>query len=317
MLTPWVVHLVNDDKGQYMVEFALAFAVFIIFVIFVLDLGLLIYNHNLFYHGVARGARVAGLGGSNEEIRQVVSDEITGSYFPTIFLKSEIESVNITPSEEILRVDGREVEVGMEPLFGVGLPFLGAVAVEKPISSRMIIVQQNDRDRDGCKDEFTGTGTECDSYRYFPQTYAGDHRNNGVVDGYRFDGPDTDPDGDGIHWREDTVAIAYINNNQCEGYYIYRPHNEGDRVSPVDCGEIEGIEGSVWEDWFDGWYHAPEVWDDGSEAPLQLFERRLPRRQVDNSDLESHVITLRTAYDAVNNGWEDRFDESPNDPTTY
>lgn len=298
-----------------MVEFSLSFVIFIIFVIFVFDLGLLIYNHNLFYHGVARGARVAGLGGSNEEIRQEISDEVAGRYFPTIFLKAEIKSVDIIPTEEILRVDGREVEVRMNSVFGLGLPFLGAIAVEKPVSSRMIIVQQNDEDRDGCKDNLAGT--ECNSYRNFSNTFAGDHSNNGVVDGYRFNGPDTDPDGDGIHWRADTVAIAYINNTSCSGYYIYRPHNAGDRVSPEDCGTVEGISGTVWEAWFDGWYHTPEVWDDGSEAPPRIFERKLARRHVDNTAIESHVVILRTVYDADNDGWEDRFDEAFDDPTNY
>ncbi|MGM0380495.1 MAG: TadE/TadG family type IV pilus assembly protein [bacterium] len=307
----------DNKKGQYMVEFALSFSIFIIFVIFVIDLGLLIYNHNLFYHGVARGAREAGLGGTNEEIRQAVRDEIVGSYFPTIFLKAEVESIDITPSEEILRVDGREVEVGMDPLFGIGLPFLGAIAVEKPISSRMVIIQQNDSDRDGCKDDFSGSTTPCNSYRNFSSTSAGDHNNNGIIDGYRFNGSDTDPDGDGNHWRGDTVAIAYFNNASCAGYYIYRPHNDGERIGPVDCGTVEGISGTVWEDWFDGWYHAPEVWDDGTESPLQLFERKLPRRAVDNSSLQSFVRILRTAYDSDNDGWEDRFDENPDDPTVH
>ncbi|MFP4686477.1 MAG: TadE/TadG family type IV pilus assembly protein [bacterium] len=308
-----VLKRLRNRDGQYMVEFALALSVFVFFVFFVIDLGLLIYIHNTFYHGVARGARVAALGGSNDEIQDAVEKE-AGSYLSTIFLIARPEQISVTPEEEINRVDGTEVLVKMDTTIGISLFGVSQLVVTKPVRSRMVVVQQNDADRDGCKDDLSGAGVACDSYDSFPETFQRDHRNTGSEDAYQFGGEDSDPDGDGIDWADDTVAIAYINNGICSGYYIYRPHNQ---PGSTDCGNIDGISGTVWESWFDGWYHAPEIWEDGTEAAPQLFERKLPRWHVDNSSLTYHVITLRTAYDSVNNGWEDKYDRTPQDPTTH
>jgi len=306
--------VIEGKRGQYMVEFALAFVIFVLFVFFVIDLGLLIYNHNLFYHGVAKGARVASLGGSNADVRDAVKEEIVGSYFPTVFLVARPDTVSVIPEAEINRVDGTEVLVKMDTTFGITLLFGSPLVFTKPIRSRAVIVQQNDTDRDGCKDSLSGVGVSCNSYDTFVNTYKRDHANSNQQDAYMFGGDDIDPDGDGVNWDADTVAIAYISNGGCDGYYIYRPNNQ---PGSVDCGNVGSISGAVWESWFDGWYHAPEIWDDASEAPPQFFERKLPRWQVDNSTLTYHIIELQTAYDSVNNGWEDKYDPTPEVAQTH
>jgi len=296
--------LQSNESGQYMVEFALSFTLFILFVFFVIDLGLLIYNHNLFYRAVSRGAREASLGASNQQITRSIGEFVSDRYFPGVFsVANPPEGVEIRPTNEIDRVDGTEVIVIMDARFGISIFQFLPLTVELPIRSRELIVQDNDRDRDGLKDRM--------------ETHPGDHDNNGNVDELRFDGPDGDADGDGENWSSDTVAIGYFQSGgviTCSGYAIYRPEAGGSRNNTCTFNPTKYGTGT-WEQWFDGAYHAPEIWDDNSVALPKLFERQLPRWSVDNDPgLVRFTRILRTAYDADNDGWEDKYDDFPKDP---
>ncbi len=306
----------DSTAGQYMVEFALSFVLFVIFILFVIDMGSLIYNHNLYHYAVVNGSRVGSLGGSNVAIMEEINRTVERGFLPSLFFASRPDAVNIAPQAEIERVDGRDIVISMEVLYGIGLLGFRQFLVRLPISTRSLIVQFNDADRDGCKDALSGPGVDCQGYQYFSSTYPEDHQNSGVVDSYLFGGPEDDVDGDGTGWRADTVAIGYTDGSTgtCpQGYYLHRPN---DQPLGSTC-EFAGING--WDQGLetDGWYHAPEIWHDGSETPRQLFPRRLPRWGVDNSSRPYLIRQLRTAHDSVNNGWINMFDNHPEDPERW
>ncbi len=303
---------IADEQGQYMVEFALSFVVFVLFIFFVIDLGILIYNHNLFYHAVARGARQAGLGASNSEIKESAGQIVTSRYFPTLTFIAHPQPIQVKPEREMHRVDGREVRVSMDSIFGFSLLGMYQFTVELPVRSRTLIVQQNDQDRDGCKDSLEGPGKSCDGYQFFPNTNPNDHDNNGTVDEYRFDGSDTDADGDGIKWSGDTLTVAYMNNAVGAGYFISRQPS-----LPLAGAANQDPDGRWWEEWFGGTYHAPPIWDDKSEAPSKLFRRKVPSWPVKNSGRDEFMLDIRVEYDMDNDGWEDKFDDHPNNPLAH
>ncbi|GEM_PF-5888395 len=295
-----------------MVEFALAFVVFVFFVLFVFDIALVIYNQNLYHDALVRGARAGALGGSNSEIRETVGKTLSDHLIPTIFFASAPGEISISPSAEIERVDGREVTLSTEISYGLFTTWPGQLTISLPVKTNTLIVQHNDQDRDGCKDELAGEGVDCEGYQFFEDTYREDHANDGVQDAYLFGGPGEDADGDGNPWYADTIAIGYTDGSEgtCEsGYYLYRP-NDSPLGSTCEFGGIDG-----WDEELetDGWYHAPEIWDDGSEASPKLFERRLPSWGVENTDRAYIIRELRTAHDKVNNGWVNKFDSYPDE----
>lgn len=298
-----------------MVEFALSFVIFALFVLFVIDLGLLIYNHNLFYHGMANAAREASIGASNQEIRRAADDFIVDDYFPTALMIAQPDTgFVIEPSREIHRVFGREVTVRMPTTFGFSLLGFSSVTISVPLQSTELITARNDADRDGCKDRLEGAGVSCEGFMNFANTTPSDHRNTGPVDQIYFDGPDNDADGDGADLLEDRVRIAYFENAPTIGgstYAINRPNN-----TPLSPGGAPTFDwnGRTWETWFDGRYHAPVIWDNGTESVPQAFPRTLPRAHVDNSSDTVTVRTLQAEYDRDNDAWEDKYDDNPNDP---
>lgn len=314
---------VQAEKGQYLVEFSLAFAVFVIFVFFVIDIGLLIYNHNLFYRGVSEGARNAGLGRSNQQIRRTVSESVVDRSFPTMLMVANPDTLSIDPPREIHRVDGREVTLNMDTRFGMSLLWYGVLDLDLPIRSSAVVHRRNDRDRDGCKDELEDTGLECVSYQTFPagSNFPRDHDNDGAVDRYIFDGPDTDADNDGTPWNEDYVIVAYTVEGGADTYAIYRPNDP----FPPGCSSVTVDGNPNYSTCFNGRYHAPELWGGSDtdvvgkvESAPSIFPKSLPIWQVQNSgNIDFVKRQLWTEYDADNDGWEDKFDEHPYDPTRH
>lgn len=333
----------DSPRGQYMVEFALSFSVFIIFVLIVIDLGLLIYNHNLFYHGVSKGARVASLGGTDNEITDAVSREVLPSYFPTMLLVAEPEPVTIRPDSAMHRVDGKEVTVRMDARFGMSMLWFGNVTVGFPIRSSSVIIQNNDQDRDGCRDSLEGAPgaaaptPPCDGLTsslnpVFPNTWRNDHLNDGDSDVYLFGGRDVDADTfppasvqpsqtrQVDSEAEDTVAIGYFPAGQIlasDSLYIQRPQAGG----APPCPNQGLFLGASWETCFDGDYHAPELWSGGVEHPPSLFYKTLPTLHVDAISDVDHpgfdTRVLHAVYDMDNDGWEDKYDAAPLDPTRH
>jgi hypothetical protein len=335
-----------------MVEFALTLVIFLVFVFFVIDMGLMIYNHNLFFSGVIDGARVAKLGGSNEEIRSTVNREVTENYFPTLLMIASPEKgVEISPEEEIRRVDGTEVTVRLDTTFGISALGLFNVVVTYPISSSQLITGGDDADRDGCKDSLEGPGVSCNGYRSFASTQPRNHDNDNAAscapdscqDDYQWNGPDRDPDNDGIMNNWDEVKIAYFETpgggmplspacptpgagrvsgtapaycpisamSSCgQGYFIQRPHYPGGLAGSA-CARL----GEVWVPRGNGEYHSPEIWHDGQEALPKYFSRTLPVWHINNSADTMIVRTLQSNYDRDNDGWEDKHDPAPSDPT--
>ncbi len=297
---PWNFH--REDGGQYMVEFALTFTIFIMFVTVVVDLGLMIYNHNLFYHATYRGARQASLGASNSEIAETVKSYAVDNYYPGLFMVARpTDQLQIEPSDEIDRVQGRTVRVSLETTFGFNLLAMQPITATLPVSSESLVHVQNDDDRDGQKDKL--------------ESNPKDHDNNGSVDALSFGGSDRDADDDGTDLPDDTVKVAYFDGvavsglGTYSGYAIERPNNTSvcaDFVWPIASGR----------DWekppcFNGTYHAPEIWDNGRYAPSQLFPRKLPRKQVQQSSDTIFIRTLRTDRDSDNDGYIDKYDSEP------
>lgn len=302
----------GSDDGQYMVEFSLAFLIFVMFIFVVVDLGFLIYNHNLFYNAVYRGARQASLGASNDEIVDTVESIAVEQYYPGVFMMARPnEGIEIEPSDEMDRVQGRSVTVRLDTTFGISLGGLVPLTATFPISSESLIHVNNDRDRDGRKDSEEGN----------PR----DHDNDGSNDQYFFQGPDSDADGDGAAVGSDTVTIGYFDEapttgfGDYSGYAIHRPNNAA-TCSTFEWPPSPAPDSRTWETppCFDGDYHAPEIWDNGRESPLRLFSRELPFRQVDNNPARlTFTRTLRTDHDRDNDGWIDKYDDAPGDPTEH
>lgn len=308
----------NGDNGQYMVEFALSFVIFTIFVLYVIDLGLLIYNHNLFYHGITEAAREASIGADNDQIQETVQEYIVDRYFPTALLIARPDTgLVIKPENEIERVHGEVVTVRMPTTFGFSVLGFGSMTLSVPVQSSEIITNHNDEDRDGCKDSLEGTGISCDGFTNFPSTSPNDHQNSGSSDRIYFNGSQEDADGDGISLFNDRVRIGYFQSPPTGGgptYAINRPNNP-----PLTPGGSTSFvrNGRTWTTWFDGEYHAPVVWDDGTESVPKPFPRTLPTTHVDNSSETVTIRTLQGEYDSDNDGWEDKNDDQPMDPLEH
>lgn len=310
----------DSTDGQYMVEFALSLSVFIFFMLLVMDLGLLIYNHNLFYNAVYRGARQASLGATNDEVRNTVTSYIEDSYFPTLTMISHPDGgVQIRPDQEIDRVQGTSVRVSMDTTFGISMFAMYPLTISVPIRSEELITIRNDDDRDGLKDQL--------------EANPRDHDNDGSDDSYQFDGPDLDADGDGANDQSDTVVIGYFENVNVNlpvscpisvtclsgfysGYAIVRPNNPLSTVTACSAFSWNGL---TWQSnpCFDGDYHAREVWDNSGEAPLSFFSKDLPTYHVDNGSDLVYTRTLSAVRDSDNDGWIDKYDDSPNDVTDH
>ncbi|MFB6354999.1 MAG: hypothetical protein ABEJ65_00595 [bacterium] len=207
----------------------------------------------------------------------------------------------------------------MDSTFGFYLFQAVPITIDLPIRASTLITQSNDQDRDGCKDDLEGSGVSCDSYKNFTNTFPSDHDNDNSSDTYGFNvGNDLDADSDGVDWGEDTIAIGYTSGTSgtCdEGYYIFRPHNSsvGSTCSFSSLGHRE-ISG--WDEGIDvdGWYHAPEIWEDDSEALPGLYERQLPNKGLDSVNV---IRILRTEHDRDNDGWIDKYDDDFDDPEEH
>jgi hypothetical protein len=307
----------RSDDGQYMVEFALSFVIFTIFILYVIDLGLLIYNHNLFYHGIAEAAREASIGASNDEIQQTVEDYIVDRYFPTALMVAQPDTgLVIEPQNEIERVHGTEVTVRMPTTFGFSILGFGNMLLSVPIQSSEVITVQNDEDRDGCKDPLEASGTSCNGYMSFSSTAPNDHRNSGNTDQIYFGGSESDADDDGADLYNDRVYIGYFQSPPSGGstYAINRPNDSP--LTPSGSTTFNW-NGRTWETWFEGTYHAPVVWDEGTESVPKPFPRTLPEAQVDNSSETVTIRTLQGDYDRDNDGWEDKYDDQPTNPLQH
>jgi hypothetical protein len=114
-----------------------------------------------------------------------------------------------------------------------------------------------------------------------------------------------------LNWGADTAAIMSTTGvGTCgQGYYIHRPT----RTTGPTCS----YRGVAWETWFNGRYHAPEIWDDRSKAEAQLFSRELPGWNIRNSSNTVHIRYLRLDHDWDNDGWIDKYDDDFMDPTEH
>ncbi|MFB6346787.1 MAG: TadE/TadG family type IV pilus assembly protein [bacterium] len=300
----------DSESSQYMVEFGLTFAFFIFFVIQVFDISILIYNHHLLYHGASQAARESALGASNNKIKDTVVTSAVDNFLPSIMGRAHINKITISPKEEINRVRGTETSVTLDAELGFMVLGVYPLTLEIPISSHSFVTQKNDRDRDGCKDSMEGPNTPCDSYESFDWTVSGNHDNDlggsTQSDSYYLRmGNDIDADDDGTTYLSDTVAIGYFGSGapgDCEGYAIFRPN---DGANSPQCS----FQGNTWEEWFEGGYHAPEIWSDDSDASPKVFSRKLPKWHVVHSTLTHFTRNLRTEHDLDNDGWIDKYDD--------
>jgi len=212
-----------------------------------------------------------------------------------------------------------------------------------------VVIQNNDEDRDGCKDELEGTpaspGPWCDGFSNTPfsptfnATVRRDHFNDrdGLADTdvYLFgaSGPNADIDADSTlpgqiddRTGGDSVVVGYfeaVGLGISDSYAIYRPISKPTAATCGPAGNLNTspgswLDGTQWEDCFDGSYHAPELWSSGVEHPAELFPRRLPVLHVEQLPSVTYdTRVLNAAYDWDNDGWEDKYDEFVTDPTRH
>jgi hypothetical protein len=182
-----------------------------------------------------------------------------------------------------------------------------------------LITTQNDDDRDGLKDSL--------------EANPDDHDNDGTRDSYQFNGTDMDADNDGANDQSDTVIIGYFKNvnvnipiscppavtcmsGYFSGYAIARPNDP--LSTTISCSAFSW-NALTWQTnpCFDGDYHAPEIWDNSAEHPDLLFAKDLPTFPVKNGPDLAIIRTLSAVRDSDNDGWVDKYDDSPNDVTSH
>jgi hypothetical protein len=274
----------HHERGQYMVEFGMTFIFFIFIVLAVINLMLVAYNFNLGQRAGWEAARLAARGGSNASVADVVYTQFVSQFFASPFLQSAIifdKNTFITPNNEFDRVQGKEITVFMGYRVGVSFLAMSNFQATFPITTRLIVIQRNDQDRDNLYDTTT-VNAKADSLT-----------NNHDNDSYNDITTDTDDDNDG---RMDIVDTGIITWN---GFAYNLDTGMGPRLCPI----LD-----------DGTFHAPVLmttvtqtgavrWD---TSPIALRPQTIPRSRVGFVPLPSIYVDL--SKDRNNNGWEDKYD---------
>jgi hypothetical protein len=273
----------RPERGQYMVEFGLTFIFFIFIVLAVINLILVAYNFNLGQRAGWEAARLAARGGSNAEVAEVIYDQFVSQFFASPFMQSAIafdRNTFITPNNEFDRVQGKEITVYMGYRIGISFLAMSNFQATFPITTRLIVIQRNDNDRDRLFDTTTAN----------PRADAS--LNNHDNDSFNDVTTDTDDDNDGRRDPVDTGIIAW------NGFAYTLDTGMGPRlVSSFD----------------DGTFYAPVLMRTVTQTgavrsdttPITLRPIALPRPR---GAFPIPSITVDLSWDRNNNGREDKYD---------
>lgn len=269
-----------------MIEFGLSFVIFIALTLGVVDLMIMGYDFNLAQRVAWEAARRAAIGQTNRQILDYYVDTaLVGGWIQPLLLVAKPETSAagmLTPNDIAQRVRGRRVETNLGFRFGVSFFLLGEMTYGIPVKSRLVVVVDNDRDRDGQHDAYeNGAG----------ENRAGDHDNDGDTDEVDFD-----DDNDGV---ADATDLITLNVDAAGAMQIVRPGglptlSPGSRL-----------------------FHAPVRWTTSSgvfhwEPEFPVFPREAPSGAAYAVPLS---IVIGSYYDSDNDAVEDAYDASPAVPT--
>ena len=338
----------GKSNGQYMVEFALLFVLFVPMFLMVVDTCVLAYNYNIAYKAANEGARLLAMGKTNVEIKNALWGQ-TGNeagdkgvlqrFMPTTLLELKIDTgfLTIYPETEIYRVDGSSGRVVVNFTVGLSLLDIGVLAFTFPCESRMVINADNDKDRDGYIDalEIGQVAPDSSSMHLYPNDHnndfnpatddiGADRKSDTNEPGYNIV---TNPDPMQDNWGTDTPA-NYEGNLTCDAG---EPNSDNDpnedsdgdgKTDSWDTAQVRytiagGFEFRLCLDdtgtlggWqsFDGTYYAPEIWKPGFAAYPSYYKKYVPKIDGYGGGAVGVPLILDLRYDYDNDLVDDKFD---------
>lgn len=269
-----------------MVEFALTFIVFIFVIIGIVNLMLVAYNFNLGQRVAWEAARKASIGASNAELADFIYNQFATKFFATPFLVSAIQfdkNTFIVPNNEFNRVRDATVTVniGFRTRF-VMFSEMASVGASFPIQSSIVVIANNDLDRDGRYDTTTINGSA--------DNLTNDHDNDGRNDVTT----DTDDDADGRSDATDTGVVMYQSG---VGYVIKTTAGFATNAKINPSGQ----------------FFARVIYTLSDQAtrdsgPYPHFPQQIPRDLYATNGTTQMTYELDLSQDRNNNGWDDRWD---------
>jgi len=302
----------KNENGQYMVEFATMFVVFVIFILGCFSVIMWGYNFNILQRGSYEASRQFAIGTyqdipivTNWEVgRRKVGYEIPAikahlmstlgqRMMPMAMFKYSVDDIdfflvrqkNGFPDENAHwaeYTDGNIARITINYTYGISLGIFGNIVESSPISNELYIARGNDEDWDGRDDNWEGR-------------WANDHDNDGIIDGDTDWIDDIDDDGDSIVDYWDTGAIVRVGNDVFLWGYTWSglPH-----TADTTWAVLKKMDGDR--------YHCQE-WYRSAYWPHIIFSRPAPA----NANGNDAVVYITMKYDADNDGWEDCFDNWP------
>ena len=269
-----------SERAQYMVEFGLTFVFFIMVILATINMMLAAYNFNLAQRASWEAARKAALGGTNNEVADIIYNQYVSRMFASPFMISKPEWGEndwIVPFNEAERVQGKTATINLRYTLGFSFLAMDNIQATFPVLTRLVVIARNDHDRDNLHDRLNDP---------FPD----DHNNNGVSDA-----TDTDIDGDRIPNHLDRGEIHFNGVS----YIMRSMRADGTWTGPATNSRISG-----------GFMAVPRIYvlSDGSlhHGPAPLRKQAIPR--IRGGAFSWVVTNIDLSHDANNNGWEDKFE---------
>jgi len=124
-----VRHILNNNRGQAIVEFVLIIPLVFLLIFGLLETGRFVHAAYVVEHGSREGARMGAIGGSDSDIQLAVVQSVSG-------LDQSLISVQMTPVGSMRR-SGDRLEVLVTYKFTPITPFVGMVfSSEMNVSGR-------------------------------------------------------------------------------------------------------------------------------------------------------------------------------------
>lgn len=114
-----VKHIINNNRGQAIVEFVLIIPLVFLLIFALLETGRFVHAAYEVEHGSREGARMGAIGGSDSDIQTAVFQSISG-------LDATLVTVEMTPAGSV-RGSGDRLDVVVTYKFSPITPFVGMI----------------------------------------------------------------------------------------------------------------------------------------------------------------------------------------------
>lgn len=316
----------RDERGQSMVEFAMMFIVFFIFIFACLSIILWGYNFNMLQRAGYEASRQYAIGnaqdvpvisnweggtrrvGYNREMaKMTLQSQMAQKLIPLPLFHFSVGNIryalmrlrNPDPNYNAYEqeyTDGNTARISMDYRFGISLGYFGALYATYELNHDMVIVRGNDEDRDGRDDTYEGR-------------YANDHNNNLVPDGDTDWVDDLDDDTDGVLDYWDTGIIIRNSDGSVElltNSWVDTPHTT-DTLTFGTANQYGAGRVTI----MDNLFHLP-LWSNSMEFPNLIFPYSVPDNGKNPDGTWKRVaIEVSLKYDWDNDGWQDCYELSP------